>query len=54
MTANDELQLQLKRNQNIPFDKYEKNFEFIVNGKRYQTSRIVTDLLSPIICQLHD
>ena len=37
----------------IPFDKYEKNFTFIVNGKRYEKSRFVADLLSPIICKYH-
>lgn len=38
---------------NIPFDKYEANFTFIVNGKRYLTNRIIADILSPIIRQYH-
>lgn len=33
----------------IPLDKYEKNFTFIVNDKKYETSRYVADLVSPII-----
>lgn len=37
----------------IPFDKYEKRFTFIKNGKRYETSRIVADILSPIIRRMH-
>lgn len=37
----------------IPFNKYEKNFTFIVNGKRYDTSRYIADLLSPIIRRSH-
>ena len=37
----------------IPFEKYEKNFTFIVNDKRYSTSRYVADLLSPIIREYH-
>lgn len=37
----------------VPFDKYEKNFTFIVNGKRYETSRFIADLLSPIISNYH-
>ena len=37
----------------IPFDKYEKNFTFIVNEKEYPTSRIIADLLSPTIRQFH-
>lgn len=37
----------------IPFDKYEKNFTFIVNGKEYETSRFVADILSPIVREYH-
>ncbi|KAK8880527.1 hypothetical protein M9Y10_003206 [Tritrichomonas musculus] len=37
----------------IPFDKYEKNFTFIVNGKQYQSNRFVADILSPIIREYH-
>ena len=37
----------------FPFDNYEKDFTFIVNNKRYQTSRIVADLLSPTIKKNH-
>ena len=37
----------------VPFDKYEPDFTFIVNGKPYPTHRIVADILSPIIRQLH-
>lgn len=28
----------------IPFGKYEKDFTFVVNGKRFQTSRFIADL----------
>ena len=37
----------------IPFDKYEKNFTFIVNGRRIQTSRFLADIYSPIISKRH-
>lgn len=37
----------------IPFDKYEKDFSFNINGKRYRTSRIIADLLSPTIRNYH-
>ena len=37
----------------VPFSKYEKNFTFIVNGKRYETSRFIADILSPIVCNYH-
>lgn len=36
-----------------PFNMYEKNFVFIVNGKEFPTSRFIADLLSPKIRQLH-
>lgn len=37
----------------IPFHKYEKNFTFIVDGKRYEINRVVADILSPIIKNYH-
>lgn len=37
----------------INYDKYEQNFTFIVNNERFSTTRIVADLLSPKIRQLH-
>lgn len=45
--------LSLENIKGLPFHKYENNFTFIVNGKQYLTSRIVADLLSPYIRQLH-
>lgn len=38
---------------NIPFQMYDKDFTFIVNGKRYKTNRIIADALSPLLQQLH-
>ena len=37
----------------FPFDKYEKDFTFILNGQRYKTSRFVADILSPNIREMH-
>lgn len=37
----------------IPFDKYQKDFSFIVDGKKHFTSRIIADILSPKIRNLH-
>ena len=37
----------------VPIDKYSNDFLFIVNGKEYQTSFIVADLLSPKISKIH-
>ena len=52
---NVKTQITLKKDsvQQLPFDSYEKDFGFIVNGREFQTSRFVADLLSPTICQLH-
>lgn len=38
---------------NIPFDKYEKDFSFIINDVEYRTSRFQADLLCPKISKLH-
>lgn len=37
----------------LPFDQYEKDFTFNVNGKTYKTSRVIADLLSPRISNMH-
>lgn len=37
----------------IPFEKYQKDFTFIVNGKEYQTNRLFADILSPKIRKFH-
>lgn len=38
---------------NVPFQNYEKNFTFIVNGEEFLTSKFISDLLSPKICKIH-
>lgn len=45
--------LSMKNIKGIPFQKYNKDFTFIVNGKRYITPRIVADILSPKVRKLH-
>lgn len=37
----------------VPLQTYDKDFSFIVNGKEIKTSRLLSDLLSPIICKIH-
>ena len=37
----------------ISFQKYDKNFTFIVDGKRFETNRVVADILSPTIRNYH-
>ena len=40
--------------QRIQFDKFEKDFYFIVNGKIYKTNFIVANILSPILSKNFD
>ena len=37
----------------VPFQIYEPKFSFIVNGKEFKTSRLIADILSPVICRHH-
>lgn len=50
-----QVQLQLHPNAifEVPLHIYEQNFTFIVNQEEYKTNRIISDLLSPKICQQH-
>lgn len=45
--------LSLKNMNEIPINIYDKNFTFIVNGKKYAVNRFFADLLSPKIRKLH-
>lgn len=38
---------------NVPFQKYEKDFTFVVNGEEFKTNRFISDLLSPVLCRIH-
>lgn len=37
----------------VPLQTYPKDFSFIVNGNEIKTSRLVSDIISPIICRIH-
>lgn len=37
----------------VPFQKYQKDFTFIVNGEEYQTNKFFADLISPNISNMH-
>ena len=37
----------------VPFQNYDKDFVFVVNGEEFKTNKIVSDLLSKKICQIH-
>lgn len=51
--GNIQIGLDLEIIKKIPFDKYDKDFTFIINCKQYKTSRFVADVLSPIILRSH-
>lgn len=53
MSDFNQIQLKTTRISNIPLEKYEKNFTFIVNGEQFQTNRIIADLISPQVCKFH-
>lgn len=38
----------------VPLKTYNDEFIFIVNGQEFKTTRLISDLLSPIICQIHE
>lgn len=48
-----EYTLDLNNFKKIPIDRYDKDFTFIVDEKRYQVPRIIADFLSPKIRQMH-
>lgn len=48
-----EYMLSFESMKDFPFERYEKNFTFIVNGKEYHTNIFVADLLSPKIRRSH-
>ena len=47
------IQLQITSILSVPIDSYSKDFMFIVNGEEFQTTKIISDLLSPKISQIH-
>ena len=52
MSKNGKIQLRTSSILRVPLLTYDK-FVFIVNDLRYETSRIIADLLSNKICQIH-
>lgn len=49
----DQYLLSTENFRNIPYEKYPKDFTFIVNGKKFRTSRFIADILSPVIRESH-
>ena len=52
MTKYD-LQLNTASIVNVPLQTYQEEFTFIINGKRFQATRLISDLLSPKISRMH-
>ena len=38
---------------NVPIHAYMDDFSFIVNNKKFKTTRLIADLISPTISKLH-
>ena len=53
LKSNVEFSLSIDAIKDIPFDRYGKDFTFIVNGQQHQTCRIIADILSPRIREYH-
>lgn len=51
----DVYKIQLKTSSilDVPINNYVKNFTFVVNGREFETSQLLSDLLSKKICQIH-
>ncbi|KAK8865341.1 hypothetical protein M9Y10_010882 [Tritrichomonas musculus] len=52
MFSTNQIQLKTKSILKVPLEQYD-SFHFIVNDKEFKTTRIIADLLSPKICQIH-
>lgn len=51
----DKNQIQLKYSSiaSVPIQTYKQDFTFVVNGEEFVTSRLISDLLSPKISNMH-
>lgn len=49
------VKIQLKQSSilQVPFQAYNEEFTFIVNGEEFKTSRLISDLISPNISKIH-
>lgn len=52
MSTKSKIHLDTSSILNVPLYSYDE-FIFLVNGEEFKTSRIISDLLSPKICQMH-
>ena len=54
MSEISKLQLKTTSILKVPIHNYQTDFQFIVNGEEFKTSRLVSDLLSSKICKIHE
>ena len=52
MSEKSHIQLSTESIIKVPLQTYEK-FIFIINGEKFITNRLTSDLLSPKICKIH-
>lgn len=53
MQNTTKMQLNTSTIMNLPIHNYNDEFTFIVNGEAFQTTCLISDLLSPNICKIH-
>ena len=51
MSQKNKIELEYSAILQVPLDKFENDFTFIVNGEEFQTNKIISTLLSPKISQ---
>ena len=53
MTENTKLHLKATCILKVPIHNFQDDFRFIVNNEEFKTNRLIADILSPNICQIH-
>lgn len=52
-TEGNQIKLTSKCLKHYPFQNFEKDFTFVVNGSEFKANKFLADLLSPLICKMH-
>ena len=53
MSLYNRLQLKSSCILTVPLHIYDSDFSFIVNGEEFKTTKLISDILSPVICRTH-
>lgn len=53
MSNKSKIQLKTESILDVPLQMFDNDFSFIVNGEEFKTSKIISDLISPKVCQSH-